>query len=87
MVVNDFLVSYGLEKALVLYWYQTKGRVIQSEYVAKFWMLADALMKHRTDGALVRIMIPLGRSEAEARSWGVSFVQTLNGSLQGFLPN
>lgn len=87
MVVNDFLVSNGIEQDLVLYWYQTRGRVIQSEYVAKFWMLADALSKHRTDGALVRIAIPLQESEAEARNWGISLIQALHKNLQGFIPD
>jgi len=87
MVVNDFLVSNGVEQDLVLYWYQTRGRVIQSEYAAKFWMLADAVTRHRTDGALVRIAIPLEASEPEARRWGISLVQVLYKNLAGFLPD
>ena len=85
--VNDFLVSNGLEQELILYWYQTRGRAIPSEYQAKFWMLADALTRHRTDGALVRIAIPMQRSEADARSSGVFLIRELNRNLQEFVPD
>jgi hypothetical protein len=50
-------------------------------------MLADAVTRHRTDGALVRIAIPLEASESEARRWGISLVQVLYKNLAGFLPN
>lgn len=85
--VNEFLVSNGVEQELILYWYQTRGRALTSEYVAKFWMLADALTRHRSDGALVRIAVPLQASEAEARSSGVFFIQALNPNLQEFVPD
>ena len=56
----------GLDKQLVFYWYQGRGRVIASEYSGKFWMVADAISRNRTDGALVRVITPMNDGEAWA---------------------
>ena len=59
IVVNEYVIQQGLDKELVFYWYQDRGRVIASEYSAKFWMVADAISRNRTDGALVRLITPM----------------------------
>ena len=41
---------------LVLYWYQSHGRVIASEYWGKIYMVTDAIRLNRTDAALVRVL-------------------------------
>src|SRR5690242_18704962 len=33
--VNDYVIAQGLNKELVFYWYQGRGRVIASEYMGK----------------------------------------------------
>ena len=43
---------------LVLYWYQSKERVIASEYVGKILLARDALMQNATAGSIVRIIVP-----------------------------
>ena len=87
IVVNDFLMSKGLSRDVVLYWYQGRGRAISSEYTAKAWMIADAVTRNRTDAALVRIVIPIRSEEAAARAQGISFLQTLYPYLNEFIPN
>jgi len=37
--VNRYVIQKGLEKQVVLYWYQSHGRVIASEYWAKIYLL------------------------------------------------
>jgi EpsI family protein len=53
--VNALVVERGLDRLLVLYWYQTFGRVIASEYWRKLFLMHDALIAGRTDVALIRI--------------------------------
>jgi EpsI family protein len=53
-----YLVSKGESRSAVLYWYQTPRRTIAGEWEAKSWILIDALRDHRTDVALVRIVVP-----------------------------
>jgi EpsI family protein len=52
VVVNGYLVANGARRDMVLYWYQSHGRIVASEYVAKFWLVADALNHKATDGAM-----------------------------------
>lgn len=55
LVINRYLVQKGLDRQVVLYWYQSHGRVVASEYRAKVYLVLDAIHLHRTDSALVRI--------------------------------
>ena len=86
IAVNEFLIAKGLEQDLILYWYQERGRVISSEYLAKFWMVADALARNRTDGALVRIAAPVRTGDAEARLEAVEFLKAVFPRLEKMVP-
>jgi EpsI family protein len=86
--INKFVIQKGLDKQLVLYWYQDRGRVITSEYWAKMYMILDALLKHRTDGAFVRLTVPfLPETEAQAFTQGQAFAEQIFPLLQRYLPN
>jgi EpsI family protein len=88
MTVNQFVIQKGLDKQLVLYWYQDRGRVIVSEYWAKLYMVLDAITRQRTDGAFVRITVPiLPQAEDMAYQQGVAFATQLLPVLQTYLPN
>jgi EpsI family protein len=60
--VNRVVIQKGLDKQLILYWYQDRGRIITSEYWAKGYLLWDAMTRNRTDGALVRVSVPMTSS-------------------------
>ena len=63
MHINRYIIAKGLERQIVLYWYESHGRSVASEYWAKFYLVADAIRLNRTDGALVRVITLLGRNE------------------------
>jgi EpsI family protein len=86
IVVNEYIVQRGPERQLVFYWYQGRGRVTSSEYSSKFWMVADAISRDRTDGALVRVITPIRRSEGEARERLENFTRLVFPSLDAFIP-
>lgn len=86
--INRYVIQKGLDKQLVLYWYQDRGRMITSEYWAKIYMVLDAMFKNRTDGALVRITVPLtGEGEAEAFGRAKAFAETIVPVLRTYLPS
>ena len=86
--INRYIVSKGDQKSAVLYWYQTPHRVIANEYDAKFWLVADSVRFHRSDTALVRVVIPVNRDEDEkAVATGVKFVQSVYPVLRSYLPS
>jgi EpsI family protein len=58
LAATQYIVSKGGFRSAVLYWYQTPRRTIAGEWEAKSWILVDALRDHRTDVALVRIVVP-----------------------------
>ena len=80
----------GLERQLILYWYQSNGRIVASEYWSKFYLVADAVRFNRTDGAIVRIVAPItgtGReAEANAERVALRFINELLPKLDAFLP-
>jgi EpsI family protein len=85
--VNRYVVSKGEDKSVVLYWYQSRDRVIASEYRAKFYLVADAIRYNRTDTALVRVVVPVsGGDVAVATNTAVEFVQAFFMSLRRHLP-
>ncbi len=72
--VNKFTIQNGDAKQIVLYWYQSKDRVIASEYEGKGFLLWDAMTKGRTDGAVVRIIVP---DNAEAANAALGFARAI----------
>jgi EpsI family protein len=85
--INRYVIEKGLDRQVVLYWYQSHGRVIASEYWGKIYLVLDALRLNRTDGALVRIMAPVLTSEAEAERDALEFARTLAPLLGRYLPS
>lgn len=64
--VNRFLMQRNGQRALVLYWYQGRGRVEAGEYAVKWNLLRDAALRRRTEEALVRVIVPVTGNEDEA---------------------
>jgi EpsI family protein len=89
ITVNRYVVQKGLERQLVLYWYQSHGRVIASEYTSKFFLINDAIRMNRTDGSLVRVIAPIriGGDDAPAERLAESFARVLFPTLPAYLPN
>lgn len=87
IAVNEYVIQQDQNKQLVFYWYQGRGRVFASEYAGKFWMVADAISRNRTDGALVRLVTPMDDGEARARTRLVNFTQILFPSLDKLIPD
>jgi EpsI family protein len=84
--VNLYIIEKGLERQLVLYWYQSHGRIIASEYWAKYYMVRDAIRINRTDSALVRIAIPFKQDRQVAQQLATSFAQQMLTPLESFIP-
>jgi EpsI family protein len=89
--INRIIILKGTDKRVVLYWYQSHGRVIASEYWGKIYTVLDALRTNRTDAALVRVICPVegsdGQTEIFAEKHAVEFVTALYPLLGRFLPD
>jgi EpsI family protein len=89
--VNRFVIQKGLDRQLVLYWYQSHDRVIASEYLGKFYLVADAIRLSRSDTAIVRVIVPIAdgtaAAETAAERTGVQFVQQIFPLLTNHIPS
>jgi len=56
--VNQYSISREGQRDIVLYWYQSKGRIIASEYQGKILLARDTLFQHATAASIVRIIVP-----------------------------
>lgn len=84
--VNRYLLRRKDEAAVVLYWYQGRGRVEANEYRVKWNLLRDAALRHRTEEALVRIVVPVTGSEEEAFALAARMATTLVPAVGRALP-
>ena len=85
--VNRYIVSKGEYKSLVLYWYQSRDRVVASEYKAALFSVVDALRSNHTDTSLVRIVVGVGpQGEKAANDTAVELVKTFFGPLRQYFP-
>ncbi|MFV8816196.1 VPLPA-CTERM-specific exosortase XrtD [Haliea sp. E17] len=57
--VNRLLISQGDVQNLVYYWFEQRGRTLTNEYLAKWYLFQDGLTMQRSDGALVRLVVPV----------------------------
>jgi EpsI family protein len=86
--VNRYLIANGSSRALVLYWYQGRGRVTASEYAVKWNLLRDQAVRGRSDEALVRIIVPVTEGEGEAQAFqrAKRMAQTIAPAIAKALP-
>lgn len=64
--VNRYVLQRGSKRALVLYWYQGRGRVQANEYLVKRDLLRDAALLRRSEEALVRVTVPIDGKDQNA---------------------
>lgn len=87
IVVNRYVIVHGQDRELVLYWYQSRDRVVADEFRAKYWVVADAIRLNRTDTALVRVIVPIVDNNADAATRvGSDFIRAFFGTLRNYLP-
>jgi exosortase D (VPLPA-CTERM-specific) len=86
--VNRVVISRNSYHQLVYYWFDERGRKMASEWLMKWYLLVDALLERRTDGALVRLTTEIRDDEdasaADARL--VSMMQGLTPVISSYLP-
>jgi EpsI family protein len=88
--VNRVVIQKGLDRQVALYWYQSHGRVVASEYWSKIFMVYDAVRLNRSDAALVRVLSPVALRDSdptEATRAATEFVKVLSVALEAHLPS
>ncbi len=86
--VNRVLIEQGSQQALVYYWFQERNRRLTSEYLVRWYLFWDSLTVNRTDGALIRLVVPVPKNAnlaaLEARL--TQFAAASESPLSRFIP-
>lgn len=83
---NLYIIENGIYKQIMIYWYQGRGRVEASEYRDKLGTVIDSVTRRRSDGALLRVMTPVGHDEKESLAAGTDLASKLADQLGPFIP-
>jgi exosortase D (VPLPA-CTERM-specific) len=86
--LNRVIIERDGIKQVVYYWFDERGRQVANEYLAKWYLLADAITKNRTDGSLIRLTTQVfpGETERDADQRLQSFMRDVVPALAGYLP-
>lgn len=56
--INLYRIGREGQRLLMLYWYQSRDRIVASEYQGKLLLARDALFRNSTAAAIVRVTVP-----------------------------
>jgi EpsI family protein len=84
---NRYLIQNGNDRQLMVYWYQGRGRAVASEYWGKIYTVIDSIKRRRSDGAMVRIAVPVTDSEQSAEKIALDLAARSVELLPGYVPN
>jgi len=84
---NRYVIQNGDQKSLLIYWYQGRGRAVASEYWGKVYTVLDSVRLRRSDGAMVRVITPMGKSAPEALHSAIDLAANATRVLPQFVPD
>jgi EpsI family protein len=87
ITVNRFLIQKDRDQQMVFYWYQSQGKAIAGELAARMAMIKNSMVRHRTDGALVRVSSPVYGDVPQTSDRLVRYIQAMYPVLGEYLPD
>ncbi|MBC7899108.1 MAG: EpsI family protein [Saprospiraceae bacterium] len=86
LTANRYIVQRGDYKEIVIYWYQGRGRTNSNEYMDKVHTILDSILTGRSDGAMVRVMTPVGEDETVSMQAAVDVSAQVRELISPFVP-
>ncbi|MCP4117322.1 MAG: EpsI family protein [Desulfobacteraceae bacterium] len=77
----------GAQQQVMLYWFQSRGRIIASEYLQKILLVVDSIIRHRTDGSFVRLIAPVTTREDLTLELLKRFAKDIYPHLNEYIPS
>ena len=84
---NSYVIEHAGDRMLMLYWYQGRGRAVANEYVDKVYTVFDSIRLRRSDGAMVRVLVPFRGSERETAETAAQFAALVAPNLPAYVPD
>jgi EpsI family protein len=66
VLVNRAVLGGNGGGQVVFFWYELNGRIVASRYAAKLATISDSVLRRRSNGALVAVVMPAAPSETGA---------------------
>jgi len=85
--LNRYVLQKGSDRQIVLYWFESQGRPVASEFEAKLELVRGSILRHRSDGAVVRVSGIVADGVDETSDSLVKYIQAMYPMLNGFLPS
>ena len=85
-VANKYIIQNGEFRNMMVYWYQGRGRNVASEYWGKVYTVLDSVSMRRSDGAMVRVTVPITDSDEAAEKSAIEFASAATAVLPQFVP-
>ncbi len=86
ITANYYLIQKDRQMQVVIYWFQAQGTTVATELDAKVAMVRNAVLRNRTDGAIVRISGPVVDGVQGTKARLVRYAQSLQPILRNYLP-
>jgi EpsI family protein len=83
---NRYIIQNGETRQMLIYWYEGRGRAVASEYWDKVYTVLDSVSRRRSDGSMVRVIVPVGASESEALETATGLAAQAATHLRYFVP-
>jgi EpsI family protein len=77
--INEYFIQNSGQRKVMLYWYQSRQRIIASEYLGKLFLVKDALLEGKTEGSIVRLTL---HDQPGAVETGIAFASSLIPEVQ-----
>lgn len=85
--IIKLILEKGAEKQIVLYWFHARGRIVNSEYKQKIFLVIDSILKNRTDDSFIRLISPvIDKKENETLIYMKRFVKDLMPVIDEYIP-
>jgi EpsI family protein len=84
---NRYVIQNNGEKQLMIYWYQGRGRSIASEYWGKIYTVIDSMKLRRSDGAMIRIAVPINGAFEAAESAALDLAAQAAAVMPAYVPD
>ncbi|MGB7925857.1 MAG: exosortase C-terminal domain/associated protein EpsI [Pyrinomonadaceae bacterium] len=84
---NRYIIEKSGDRQLLIYWYQGRGRAVASEYWGKIYTVFDSMRRRRSDGAMVRVMTPVGSSEEASLEMVADLAAQIASVLPAYVPD
>lgn len=85
--IIKLVLKKGASKQISYYWYQSRGRIISSEYMQKIYLVWDSITRNRTDGSFVRLIAPVISAEQDTEAILENFIQDVYPILRQYIPS